>query len=87
MATSEIRPEPPAVSAEVRLALVQHELDNERRDEVMDARKRARIHIMWLSVGGVLSVVLLLLHLDIASVSATGVAPLLAEGTVLLRRL
>jgi hypothetical protein len=81
-----VLPVPPD-SASTELAELRHELDNERRNEVMAAHRRARIHMAWLAVGGLASVVLLIWHMYLASCGATGAAPLLAEVTVMLRRI
>lgn len=84
--TDKIRPVPVPPPLSIELAELRHELENERHDQIMDAHRRAHIHMMWLGAGGTLSVVLYLLRLDVASLAATGAAPLLAEATVMLRK-
>ncbi len=87
MDTSRPVPAPrPPISSEIQIAELRHELANDRRIEVRDAHKRARIHMLWLTLGGTISLILFIVHMYLASASATGVAPLLAEMTVMIRR-
>ena len=77
-------PQPPT---DIRLAELEHELANARTLEHMTARRRAHIHMVWLSLGAILATVLYIVGKDMASIVSGAVSPVLAEVTVLLRKL